>query len=111
MVESERVRVNYMNNGFEKDNWIEEERARESKISIWSMYDNRKDVFDSHEQFCDRREVEREHRRAHQMAERIQNRRQYSNTKMSKQQENAIQAVLSIIIAIIMMIVFLIATY
>lgn len=108
---SERVRVNNMNYEVERDNWIEEERARERKISIWAMYDNQKDALDSHEEYCDRRAVEEEHIEAHQMTEKIQNRRKYSNTKMSKQQENAFQALLSIIIAVIMMFVFLIVTY
>ena len=107
MVISERVRVNYMNYETERDNWIEEERARERKISIWAMYDNQKDVFDSHEEYCDRRAVEEEHKAAHQMAEKIQNRKKYSNTKMSKQQEQAFSALLSTVVAIIMMIIFL----
>ena len=48
-----------------KDNWLKEEMAREEKISIWDLYDNRKDVFDEHHNNCERQELERKHAYRH----------------------------------------------
>ena len=54
----------------EKDNWLEKERLRESKISAWDFDDGRK-VRNEHAENCDVKEIADVHQRRHSLREKI----------------------------------------
>ena len=48
----------------EKDNWLEKERLRESKISAWD-FDEGKKIRNEHAQKCDVKEIADRHHQRH----------------------------------------------
>lgn len=54
----------------EKDNWLEKERLRESKISAWD-FDEGKKIRNEHAQSCDVKEIADRHHQRHSIREKI----------------------------------------
>ena len=87
-----------------KDNWLKEEKAREAKISIWEMYDNRKVVYDEHRENCEREEVAESHSNAHNYQNTVL---RSANANPDKAAEVIISTVASIIVFVVLFIIFL----
>lgn len=83
-----------------KDNWLRDEKARESRISIWEMYDNRKAVYNDHQENCEREQVASFHTRKHNAA--IASNRATENKSL----EALITSVATVIVIILMGLIF-----
>ncbi|MDO4199072.1 MAG: hypothetical protein Q4D13_08825 [Erysipelotrichaceae bacterium] len=97
-----------MKNELIKDNWLEEEKARESRISIWEMYDNRRDVFNEHQENCDRNNVYQEHVTMHNRYRNLSsgNSDQYYNSEFSRKVMGIVAVSVLIVVLFILLVVF-----
>lgn len=55
-----------------KDNWLAQEKKRESHISVWDMDDRASKVKSEHEDHCEAEEVKEEHEFRHNQYNQIQ---------------------------------------
>lgn len=93
------------NNAFVHDDWLEKERIRESKISVWDFDDKASFLKDEHSRDCDARRIRREHEIRHKA---YTERTNVKPANINGKKANAgIFAVAFAIIYIIMMFVFI----
>lgn len=86
------------------DDWLEKERRREERLSVWSLFDNRLINYQEHQENCERAAVEQEHKEVHRdiIAESLkQNSFSRRERKKRKSKEASVISVIAEIIVII----------